>query len=218
MGNIKHVGIPPVSPLERRVVLHREALDLLDEDYPEESAAKIKLGILVPHYGSIDSHIVSVMTHSLVAFTESRLYRSISDGAGLAYSVSGEHDGKYRQGVLEIRIPVNVNHVRKSVDSIFAEFRRLQETYLSAEELSDIQSNIIGQLAAKLDTSQHGVNAVTRHFDYGSTPEAFARKVASVSPADIVDAARKFLPKSFEDGRYVLLIRDPFYSRNQHIV
>lgn len=216
-GDNRKKELPSVRPLEERVILHREASDLVDNDSPEESSARVSLGILVPPYNSPDSHKVKMLAHALVSFTESRLFRIISDHEGLAYSIDGEYDGLYNKGLLEIRSPVYALKLKQAIDIMFREMRRLQETPIDDKELTALKDNILYKMASKLERSRHLVQAVEQYLDFGVAPINEVERMQSVTSEDIVKAATAYLPRRINDGRYVMLVRDPFYTKNSPI-
>lgn len=212
-GEPNKFDFPPLNALQKKVVFERASRDLLDGEESEESSAFLNLGLVVPPYNSEHSNALSMIAQVLISYTESRLFRKIRGKDGNAYGIDGGYSGSYNRGVLKIFGEIKALNVSQVVDSIFSEIRRLRDEEVPESELMMITKFHDYRIRAELETSQGHVKAIGRKVATGLTPSMWLDKMKAVTPEQIKQAAMLYLPESREDGKYVLLIRNPLLEQ-----
>ncbi|MBI2208630.1 insulinase family protein [Candidatus Woesearchaeota archaeon] len=212
-GEPNKFEFPPLNPLQKNVVLERMAKDLLDIEEREESSAFLNLGLVVPPYNSEHSDAMAMIGQLLISYTECRLFRKLRGQDGNIYDINGGYRGTYNKGIIEIFGKVKALNVSQVVDSIFSEFQRLRQEEVPESELRMITDYLDYNIKAELETSQGHVKAIGRKVATGLTPNMWLDKMRGVTPEQIKQAAMLYLPESRENGRYVLLIRNPLLEQ-----
>ena len=125
-----------------------------------------------------------------------RIGEVVREKSGLAYYASSSLSAGIGPGAWDVSAGVNPGNVQKARDLIVKEIALFVEKGVSDEELADSQSNFIGRLPLSLESNGGVVNALLNieRFDLGMDYyRRYPVLVRSVTPADVLGAARKFL-------------------------
>ena len=201
--------VSPLNPLEEKVLLHMPAPDLVNDENPEDNTAHIFLGFIANPSSARERVALSLLWHILYNYTTSRVFQRISREEVLAYDLDREVNVFDLDGYLEIEVSVKSNARERAIDAIFDEFQRLRELPPRKEELDGAYENLAFKTAYMLERSKHHVTMIERYLQTGLTPIQNLEILRSLAPEEVQDAARKFLPPSRKDGKYVLMVRDP---------
>ncbi|MBI4452699.1 insulinase family protein [Candidatus Woesearchaeota archaeon] len=200
---------PSIRPLPDKVLLYRDAQELHDHDYPEDTKADLRLGIIVPPFLSQVGSALELLAHSLISYTDSRLFKVISDRDGLAYEIEGGYLGSFNRGFIEIKGPVRARQVERVIDTIFREMARLRTEPISRTELDTLTDDLYYRTLRKLEHSSGSAHLIEGVFETGITPDEWFRRISAVTPEQIREVAERHLPNDRETGKYVLLVRNP---------
>jgi zinc protease len=83
-----------------------------------------------------------------------RLGDNIRENQGMAYYVFSSFDANVVEGPLFVRAGVNPNNVKRAIDAIDTEIRKMAADGLTAEELADCKLYLIGSIPRMLETNQ----------------------------------------------------------------
>lgn len=200
-GPVPELSLPPIPPLESM----RNAIIQL----PGKVQADIMLGFpAVPRHHP-DYFPIRLANTVLGRFgMMGRLGEVVREELGLAYYVYSSHEAGPHAGVWYAAAGVNALNAQVAVRAIQAEFARLRDETVSAEELADSQAYLTGVLPLQLETND-GVAAtlasMERHrlgLDY---LQHYNDLIYSVTPADVQRVAQTYL----RSDAYVLVIAGP---------
>ena len=126
----------------------------------------------------------------------SRLYQSLRERHGLAYSVSSSPNHFADIGDLTISAGVDSDRLTQALELTQKELRRLKRRAPSAEELKAACDYVIGQFELYLESSENYMTwlgeSVAGHGDIAS-PNLVKKRLRSVSPKDVLTVAREFI-------------------------
>jgi len=204
--------LAPITSLRKNGIIHTFAPDLYNLDSPEQSNAGINLLLLAKPYGHEDAEAISLLA-TILGQGGSRLFKKISQEKGLAYSIHAGYDGNINFGRISILASILSKKQDKTIELIFNEFRKLQETPLEKSELNSIKSRYEYNLSKNFETNGGHLYALEKELEFKTSPEEYLAKINSVTPEKIQEVANKYLPKS-RAGNYALLIRDPLKDKS----
>jgi predicted Zn-dependent peptidase len=96
---------------------------------------------------------LAVLNTALGGGTSSRLFQSVREREGLAYAVFSDLSLYHDAGVLTVYAASSRENAEKLIRTIAAEFRRLKEKPMPAEELRRVKDNLRGSLLLGLESS-----------------------------------------------------------------
>ncbi len=148
----------------------------------------------------------------LGAGMSSRLFQRLREELGVAYYARSAHEDFADAGIFKIFAGVDNRRVPEVVRVIMEEVRRLREELIPEAELQKAKELIIGRLSMGLEGSDdmadwYGMQEIMRK--KLETPEAFLRKIRSISAKDIRDYARD----RFQDKHLNLALIGPKQDR-----
>lgn len=203
------IELPTARPLTEKVELYRPAPELYNFDNPSTSSAALDLKFLVPPEKSEDYAALQILTNVLGCGTTSRLFKGVSQRKGLAYGIGADYDETLNTGVMEVYGKIPSTMQQEAIDAVFEEMNILRSQPVSQEELDRIVRNGRYALGKSLETNEGHVSAIARKIDTGITPEFAMGEWERVTPEKLLEVAQKYLPANRNDGKYVLLVRDP---------
>jgi zinc protease len=125
-----------------------------------------------------------------------RIGEIVREKSGLAYTAASSLNAGIGPGSWDVSAGVNPDNVQKARDLIFQELTRFFDKGVTAEELSDSQSNFIGRLPLALESNAGVVGALLNieRFDLGfDYYRRYPEMVRAVTPDDVLTTARKYL-------------------------
>ena len=203
------LDFPYIDSLERKVLLHTSAPDLLNRENPEESNSFVNISMLVPPKKHKDWISVSIMADILGDGPDSKIFKEISQKRGLAYGISSLYNGDCNRGVVEVYENIISRMQEEAIDIIFREFSKLQQTPLNDDELEQRKKRCRYERSTFIESNKGHIEVIRHKLYYGITPEIVDERVATLTPKDIQEAAQKYLPVNREHGKYLLYLRDP---------
>ena len=125
-----------------------------------------------------------------------RIGDAVREKAGLAYYAYSNLSAGIGPGSWSASAGVNPTNVKKASDLIIKELKRFIKSGVTKEELSDSQANFIGRLPLSLESNGGVAGALINIERYSLGLDYYRRYpdlVKSVTRADIVDVARKYI-------------------------
>ena len=152
--------------------------------------------LAVPALAVADSrrYIAYLLNSILGGGMSSRLFQSIREDRGLAYSIYSELQPFRDTGTLAVYAGCAAENAREVLDLTLAEFTRLRETPVLPEELSRAQSQLKGNLVLGLESSGARMSSLARQqmfFGRFFSVDDITREVEAVTAADIQALARE---------------------------
>ncbi len=125
----------------------------------------------------------------------SRLFQSIREEHGLAYSIYSTPNFYHDTGSLTIAAGLDTAHMQKALKLTLAELRGLTEKPPGAAELRRARDYLIGQLELSLESTESQMNWVGEQllgFDQIIPPDEIKARLNEIRPSDIRRIARDF--------------------------
>jgi predicted Zn-dependent peptidase len=125
----------------------------------------------------------------------SRLFQRVREELGLAYAVYAYKHFFQSSGQLGVYVGTQPSTADQAVEAIRAEYRRLAQEGLPAEELADGKQQLKGQIMLSLESpiSRMGrLAGFVLHGDRYRTLDEMLAEIAAVTPDDIADVAAEF--------------------------
>lgn len=208
-GNGKRVKFPRNPELHGSIILHTSAPELYNHENPEQSSSQLGISLVAPTEIDEDSYAVRRLVNILGSDANSILFQSISQRGGLAYEIGAKYDGDNNRGGIYINGSVHSVRANEAIDLIFEEMSKLRKDLVSQEVLERLKRNSRYNIAKAFETNAGHVMAIEIMTDTGLTPEEHIQRMDAVTPEKIREVALKYLPPNRQDGKYVLILRDP---------
>jgi predicted Zn-dependent peptidase len=121
----------------------------------DQEEPQIRMVFAVPGIPATDDDrtALSVMTHVLGGGMSSRLFHTVRERNGLAYSIFSHHEGFEDAGVFVISTGTRPKDARRATELSFAEFRGMAEQPVPEDELAAAKSAMIGRLLRSTETA-----------------------------------------------------------------
>jgi predicted Zn-dependent peptidase len=155
-----------------------------------------------------DRYPLVVLTTLLGGGMSSRLFQSVREEAGLAYSVFSAQDFFRDSGMLSIQMGVSPERGREALERTRLELEKLRDQGPSDEEVEDAKQQIRGGVLME----HEGVSARMVHLAHEeiyrgvfTPPEELVGRVLEVTRAQVEDVARRYL----EPTRYAVTALGP---------
>ena len=154
------------------------------------------LGVPAPKVDSPDRYALYLLNSILGGGMSSRLFQSVREDAGLAYSIYSELSPYRDTGALSVYAGTSIEKTREMIRLIVEEFRRLKDTPVSDDELERAKNQSKGNIVLGLESSSARMSNLARQQMYYSkfaTVDEIIADVDSVTPADIQRLANELL-------------------------
>jgi predicted Zn-dependent peptidase len=141
----------------------------------------------------------------------SRLFQSVREEHGLAYSIYSANSFFDDAGDIVIAAGLDVDNLEKTLKLILREMKRLAAQLVPAAELRRARDYLIGQLDLSLENSESQMMwAGEQWLGYGKIahPDEFKKRLSAVTAGQLRSAAQDF----FRPGRMNLSIISPLKS------
>lgn len=189
-------------------VLIRKEINLtsLTEDPPRETREKtihlnkkqavVMIGFQGAGLKSPDRHAVEVMTDILGSAFSGRIFNTVRDEFGQAYTLGGGYSPYRGVGMISFFVQTTDDNVLKVKDLLLRLISDLQKNPVSEEELTNMKTYLKGsqKMALQLDSSLGFTNALDELYGNGyNNYKSFDTFIDAVTPADIQRLAREYL-------------------------
>lgn len=171
------------------------AAPILIEQKKELEQAHLVIAAPWPDARDSERYAASLLASVVGGGTSSRLWQTIREERGLAYSVGAGGSTFSDVGVFTIYAGTSPKHVDEVVDLSLAEMRRVVVESISGDELKLAQDQAISSILLGLESSSGRVGALARQeIIHGRriSPEEIIQKLEAVTPEDMQRVARKY--------------------------
>jgi predicted Zn-dependent peptidase len=171
------------------------ASPILIEQKKELEQAHLVIAAPWPDARSGQRYAASLLASVMGGGTSSRLWQTVREERGLAYSVGAGGSTFSDVGVFTIYAGTSPEHLDEVVDLSMAELRRVVRESVSTEELKLVKDQAISSILLGLESSSARVSALARQeIIHGRriSPEEVIEKVEAVTPDDMQQVARQF--------------------------
>jgi predicted Zn-dependent peptidase len=175
---------PPFSP-----VVRHDTRDDLQQLY-------LSLATRAVAYGSDERYPIVVLNTLLGGGMSSRLFQSVREEAGLAYSIYSSTDFHRDAGMLGIHLGVAPDRGREALDRVRQELDLLRTRGPDADEIASAKAQICGGIVMGQESVSNRMYHIAGEEIYlrkHTTPEEHVTKVEAVTPEQLAEAARRYL-------------------------
>lgn len=181
---------PPVPPAPQGAVRRHRYVE-------EKSQTDLEIGARGPARNSEEYLPAYVGNNILGQFgLMGRIGESVRSKSGLAYHASSSLNGWQDAGAWEFSAGLSPQNLDKVIDLIRAEIGRFIKRPVSAEELADSKSHLIGRMPLSLESNSGIANAILtiERFDLGMDYyQRYPTLIQAITAEQILEAARKYL-------------------------
>ncbi len=174
----------PADPLTRKV------------DIPGKFQTDLVVGLIGPQRRSKDFVPAALGNNILGVFgMMGRIGESVREKAGLAYYAYSQLSGGMGPGPWYVSAGVDPANVEQAIELIREEIGRFSSQVVTADELSDSQSNFIGRLPLSLESNSGMASAILNleRYDLGlDYYRKYPEMVRKVSVEDILASASRY--------------------------
>jgi zinc protease len=190
--NLKQPEAPPLPPLPvpAEPAVRKVAI-------PGKFQADLVVGAAGPERRSPEFLAAALGNNVLGVFgMMGRVGEVVREKAGLAYYAYSSLSGGSGPGPWYVSAGVDPGNIEQALELIKQEIARFNEVPVSAEELSDSQSNFIGRLPLSLETNGGMASSILNleRFELGlDYYQRYPGLVRAVTREDILETARRYL-------------------------
>jgi predicted Zn-dependent peptidase len=155
---------------------------------------QICLGVPAPPITDENRYATLILNTVLGGGMSSRLFQTIREERGMVYSIYSDLSPLRDTGTLCVFAGTAAGKAVEVVDLILAEFRKLKETLLPAEELSRAKDQLKGNILLGLESSNSRMANLARqemYFHKFFTAEEVIARIEAVDAAEVQTMARK---------------------------
>ncbi|MEW5875295.1 MAG: pitrilysin family protein [Candidatus Zixiibacteriota bacterium] len=123
----------------------------------------------------------------------SRLFQTVREKRGLVYSIFAFHDSLRDTGHFAVYFACDPTQTVHATDLVLREIGRLASTPIPSKELSDVKSQLKGNLVLGLESTQSRMHRLARHELYLGRhipPESTMKSIDGVRASDVMTMAR----------------------------
>jgi predicted Zn-dependent peptidase len=163
-----------------------------------EQELQIRMVFASPGIPALDPQrtAMSVMTSILGGGMSSRLFQTVRERNGLAYSIFAHHEGFDDAGLFAISTATRPKDARRATQLAFRELRKLAATRVSRSELAAAKSAMIGRLLRSTETAMAAARFFGTRWRAGlplETPDDRAAAISRVTVDEVHDAAQRIV-------------------------
>lgn len=161
----------------------------------EKQQAHIVVGFMGTTYRRKDRFAMAVL-NNILSGQGGRLFLSLRDSMGLAYSVHSSHQEGIEPGQFAVYIGTEPSKQQKAVEAILAELRRIREERVTAEELTRAKNYLVGTYELDLQRTQTMAGIYAFNEFYGLELEEIERypsRILAVTREEILRTARTYI-------------------------
>ncbi|MDD4271987.1 MAG: pitrilysin family protein [Patescibacteria group bacterium] len=172
--------------------------------YKKTDQAHLSLGVRTYAYGSPDEITAKIISLILGGTMSSRLFTELRERRGLAYYVRTHNEPYTDSGYLTTQAGVPIAKAAEAIKIILAEYKKITEKLVSAEELNRVKQCLIGRTTLNLESSDSLANWYARQAilfkeqnNAGEilTPEKYYTRIKKVTALDIGRVAKEIFVK-----------------------
>ena len=208
-GDGRKIELPRNPQLYGPTVLHTRASDLFNQKNPDQSSAVLGMSLAAPTKADEENYAVHMLVRILGGDANSKLFKSVSQREGLAYSVEAEYEDTNNKGAIYVNAAIHSKRADEAIDTIFEEMSRMRTELVSQDSLERLKRISRYVIAKTFETNSGYANFIEAKLDGVFDLEEHLKKIEAVTPEKVREAAVRYLPQNRAEGKYVLLLRDP---------
>lgn len=168
---------------------------IMIEQKKELEQAHLIIATPWPHARSSERYAASLLASIIGGGTSSRLWQTIREDRGLAYSVGAAGSTFSDVGVFMIYAGTSPGHMDEVVDLSIAELRRIVRENVSLDELSLAKEQAISSILLSLESSSARASTLARQeIIHGRriSPDEIVKRIEAVAPDEVQQVAQQF--------------------------
>ena len=153
---------------------------------------QICMGAPSPHISHAKRYVSYILNTLLGGGMSSRLFQRIREEQGLVYSIYSDLNPYRDTGSLCVYAGTSRESVPKVLTEVAAEFRRLKNEPISAEEMRRVKDQLKGSLMLSLESTTARMSNLARqemYFDRFFDLDEIIERVEAVTPQDVQEMA-----------------------------
>jgi len=210
-GESTRVNFPSIGSLKNRQILYSQSSGLLHSD-DSQSGASLLFLFHAPPRTSPEYTAFRLLHHIFASNNNCRLYKSITS-KGYSSQIGSELGASSEGGTLTLRLECFSSAIEKVVDSVFRDLRSLREGYVERSELEEAKIKYESDVSGLLDDPTIRPELLQDKID-GFSLESELETALKVSPKNILEVGRKYLPSGIENANFVLNVMGPYAFEN----
>jgi predicted Zn-dependent peptidase len=174
----------------------RPAAPILLERKKELEQAHLLIAAPWPSARHEDRYAASLLASVIGGGTSSRLWQSIREERGLAYSVGAAGSGFTDAGILHLYAGTSPEQLDEVLDLSLAELRRAARELVSDDELRLAKDQSVASILLGLESTSARAGTLARQeIVHGrrTAPEEIIRRIEAATPDDLLRVAREHL-------------------------
>ncbi|MBS1816029.1 MAG: insulinase family protein [Acidobacteria bacterium] len=174
--DLLHRHAPPTTP---HITLRNK---------PSLEQVQICLAVPAPPVNSPDRYPLYLMSNILGGGMSSRLFQSVREEAGLAYSIFSEMNPFRDTGSLAIYAGTSIEKLPEMIRRILAEIRLIKNVVVNDDELSRAKEQLKGNIVLGLESSSSRMSNLARqqiNFGRFATIDEITTQIDGVAAADL---------------------------------
>jgi zinc protease len=189
--------LPPAPPITEV----RQQFKIL----PGKTQSDIILGWPGPSRHDLNFHPTNLANNILGVFgMMGRLGKRVREDQGLAYYASSRMGGGHGPSPWSISAGVSPANVRRAIDSILDEVKRMTHELVSEDELAENKANFVGRLPLSLESNEGMAGAILNMETYALGLDylhRYAEVINAVTREDVLAAAQQYMrPDAYSLG------------------
>jgi len=191
--------IPIVRPVSNSIEFSKEASDL------KEGAAELAVGWNTEARAKHkDVYAMRMLDLLLGTDSDSRLFKELSEKQGLVYGIESDYSSSKYNGYFGVSCKTGADP-EKVLKGIFVVMSSMKEIPVTQEDIRIKAQNLLDNYLPELQGNSGKLDEIKKRVDTGISYEDSYRGLRQVTPQQVMDAARKYLPE--RGGNYVLIKR-----------
>lgn len=188
-------GIPHATPKPRTAAKWGQGARYVADVRPDQEP-QTRMLFAMPGIAALDPQrtALSVFAHILGGGMSSRLFQTVRERNGLAYSIYATHEAFDDTGLFAISTATRPKDARKAIELSFQELRKLSAAPVTDDELSVAKSSMIGRLLRSTETAMASARFFGTRWRAGlplETPDQRAEAIARVTPQQVYEIAQR---------------------------
>jgi predicted Zn-dependent peptidase len=188
--------------------------------YKKTDQAHLSLGVRTYPFGDKDEIAAKIISIILGGTMSSRLFTELRERRGLAYYVRTHNEPYTDSGYLTTQAGVPIDKINQAIKIILAEYKKITEKLVGAEELNRVKQCLIGRTTLNLESSDSLANWYARQAilfkeqnkkDKILTPEKYYNTIKKVSAEDI----RRVAKEIFVNQKLNLAVIGPYQDKKE---
>ena len=176
----------------------------------ESDISQDHLAFAFPGPGVFDDkrYIYNMLSNALGGGSTSRLFETIREQEGLAYSIYGYHSSYWRTGMMGVYAAIAPENLEMTCDLCFAEIRKLRDEPLPQQELELNREQLKGSVLMTLESTFNRMTRMAKSYMYHGRIVPIDEIIAGVE-AVTADDIQRLAQERYTSGQCALVVLGP---------